>query len=340
MALLATSRTHGAGTLPLALGGEIPGLEIAYETWGNPSAERSNALLLCHGYTSNPHATGWWPDLIGPGKAIDTDRWFVVCSNMIGSAYGSTGPASAAPRSGKPYGPDFPHITLADMVDAQARLLGHLGIERLAAIVGYSFGGQLALQWATTRPRQARCVVAVACGIRSRNGPEAVAALERRFASVPGWNDGHYYHDDEARAAVHGALIALRLETLRAYGVERALRDRLPDPDTVRARLGEMAEQWAGEFDANSLIALRRAAVRFDARPMVACIEAPLLYVLSRSDALYPGDLAGSTMSLLGKAGVNASYFEIDSDYGHFAPAADWQRWEGPLREFLRRHAG
>ena len=136
MTLLATSTLFEDGALALELGGELPCLQVAYQTWGRLAPDAGNAVLICHGYTSNPNAALWWPGLIGPGKAIDTDRWFVVCANMLGSAYGSSGPPSVDPRSGRPYGPDFPDVTLVDMANAQERLLARLGVERLAAVIG------------------------------------------------------------------------------------------------------------------------------------------------------------------------------------------------------------
>jgi len=335
MTLLATSSVFHGGALPLALGGELPGLAVAYETWGTLAPAADNAVLVCHGYTSNPHAAGWWSGLVGPGKAIDTDRWFVVCANMLGSAYGTSGPPSLDPDRGRPYGPDFPEITLADMADAQDRLLAHLGVQRLAAVIGYSFGGQLTLQWATSRPRRVGRAVVVASGLRSRSGPEAVAALRQRFAALPGWNGGRYYDGAAHEAAVRGELERLRIETLRGYGVERWLRDTLEDGGAVAARLGEMASQWALEFDANALIALRKANVRFDATPLLGAIAAPVLYVLSRTDALYPPSLAEPTLARLRAAGVDAHYLELDSEYGHFAPSAQWRQWGPRLRRFL-----
>lgn len=338
MALLATSRIFRDGPLGLELGGELPQLEMAYETWGKLAPDAGNALLICHGYTSNPHAVGWWPGLLGPGKAIDTDRWFVICANMPGSAYGSIGPPSTDPRSGRPYGPDFPDITLADMATAQDRLLAHLGVHRLAAVIGYSFGGQLTLQWAASRPDRVGAAVVIASGLRSSSGPEAVTALQQRFAACAGWNGGHYLDGDGERS-VRESLRLLRLDTLRRYGVERHALDHLGGAAAAAARMKELASQWAREFDANSLIALRKANLRFDATPMVSAIHAPLLYVLSRTDVLYPPSIAPPTMSLLRGAGVAASYVEIDSEYGHFAPTADWRDWGGALADFLARHA-
>lgn len=341
MALLPTSEVFDGAALALQLGGELTHLEVAYEAWGTLSDNADNAILLCHGYTSNPNAIGWWSGLIGPGKALDTNRWYVVCCNMLGSAYGSSGPPSINPDTGDPYGPDFPQLTLADMANAQSRALRHLGIEHLAAIVGYSFGGQLALQWATAKPTRMNAVVVVASGLRSRNTAAAVSALQERFSACTGWNNGHYLDGgdgDEGERSIRAELHQLRLETLRGYGFERHTADRLKDDKEVAAQMNEVAAKWASEFDANSLITLRRANSRFDATPDVDKIEAPMLYVLSRTDALYPPKLAQPTLDLLHEAGKQAAYFEIDSDYGHFAPSADWKLWADELARFIEQH--
>jgi homoserine O-acetyltransferase len=338
MALLSTSKVFDGGAMALQLGGELGNLEVAYETYGTLADDAANAVLICHGYTSNPNAAGWWSGLIGPGKALDTDRWFMVCCNMLGSAYGSSGPASMNPDTGKPYGPDFPELTLADMAAAQDRMLRSLGIEQLAAIVGYSFGGQLALQWATASPTRMKCVAVVASGLRSRNDADSVSALEQRFATCAGWNGGHYLDGADNERDIRRELRDIRLATLRAYGFERHTSDRLKDDAQVAEQMHQVTSKWASEFDANSLITLRRANVRFDATPLLDNIRAPLLYVLSRTDSLYPPSLAQPAIDRLCEAGKDASYFEIDSDYGHFAPSADWRLWGEKLARFIEQH--
>ena len=173
--LLSTSTLFEVESFKLELGGSLARLTLAYETYGSLNAAGDNAILLCHGYTSNPHAAGdeagWWHNLIGPGKAMDTDRYFVICANMIGSAFGSTGPASTDPATGQPYGSHFPDITTSDMVAAQSLLLDHLGIGELAAVVGFSYGGYLTFQWAVSQPNRMRALVPVATWNRSRGGP-------------------------------------------------------------------------------------------------------------------------------------------------------------------------
>ena len=314
--LLPTSTVFESGPLDLERGGRLERLAVAYETWGRLDADGGNAILIAHGYTSNPHAAGpggWWEPLIGPGRAIDTDRWFVVCSNMIGSAYGSSGPVRGQP---------FPDIETGDMVAAQHRLLEHLGVGQLAAVVGFSYGGHLTFEWGSRHPERMRALVPVATGIASRMGEERALALEARFAGL----------DDPT-----GELERLRFETLERYGDLDWFSDRLGSREAGRRKVEALARKWAREFTPESLIVLARAAARFDARPRADAIRAPLLYVLSRSDVLFTPALAEPTLALLGPS---ASYFEIDSPYGHRAPSHDWAKWATPLAEFLATHAG
>lgn len=340
--LLDTSETFTVPEFPLELGGCLSPMTTAYETWGTLASGADNAILLCHGYTSSPHAAGdaegWWSPLIGPGKAIDTDHYFVICSNMIGSAYGSSGPASINPETGRPFGPDFPALSTADMVDAQRRLLAHLGVQNLAAVIGYSYGGHLAFAWGETHPDMMRALVVVASGIKGRAGISAVTALQERFSACEGWNGGHFYSSDPT-ASVRRELKAQRLETLRGYGLGESLHAKLGTQAAADRQLDRLAGEWSEAFDPNSLIALRRAIVEFDARPHASKIKAPVLYVLARSDALFPPDLAKPTMELLDDAGVTAQYHEIDSDFGHTAPSADWSKWGPELRIFLNHNA-
>ena len=338
--LLPTSELLFSDAMDLESGGRLEELEIAYETWGELNETGDNAVLVCHGYTNNQHAAGeggWFSGVIGPGRAVDTDRMFVVAANMLGSAYGSTGPASIDPASGAPYGLGFPDLTVGDMVKAQIRLLEYLGVRRLTAVIGNSYGGHLAFQWGTAHPEWVDRLVVVVSAIKGRGDSSTVDTLINRFETCSGWNGGHYYADERG-AGVFDEMIELRKETLRNYGYENKIRmDVGDDQDAIEAGLTALAEPWAEQFDANSLIVLRKAAVRFDARPNVAQLQAPVLYVLSRTDNLFPPSIAPATMALLADAGVEARYFEIDSDNGHRAPSIDGHLWAEELRAFMTR---
>lgn len=336
----ATEGLHTIRDFRLQSGTVLPEATIAYITQGRLAADGRNAILLTHGYTSShqfalggPGASeGSWGALVGPGKPIDTDRCFVVAANMLGSSYGSTGPGSPNPSKGRPYGPDFPDIALCDIVAQQHALLRHLGVTHLQAVVGPSFGGFQAFQWAVDYPEFADAVVPV---VTAPHPPPALGnGLEELigfFAKDPSWNNGHHY----GHVGVVGLMKKLRITTLKGYGLEADLAERFPEPEAREAEIERIAEAWARVFDPNSLIVLRKASMRFDVRPEFSRIRARVLYVLSRTDALFPPSLAEPVMRGLHDAGVRAEYAEIDSDRGHLASGLDAAKWADRLHKFL-----
>ncbi len=339
--LLPTSKTFTSADFPLA-GGGLPELVLAFETYGTLAADGNNAVLLCHGYTGHPHAGGdvggWFHKLIGPGKAIDTDQYFVVCSNMLGSPYGSSGPASIEPTTGQPYGPDFPKYSAADMIAAQHRLIDHLGIGQLKAVIGYSYGGHLTFLWGCTYPDRMRALVPFAGVIEWQATPADVEALSHRFAACPGWDGGRYYGRGK-ESGVYDMLLQIRIETLGNYGIRKHLEDTVADQVVREEIIMAQAKTWADAFDANSLIKLREAAIGSSAIPKAAAIEAPLMYVLSRTDGVIPVSLGPTTVEMLRDNGVDASFVEISSEYGHAGPMIDADLWSDALKDFLDRTA-
>jgi homoserine O-acetyltransferase/O-succinyltransferase len=326
----------------------MPEARIAYETYGRlappngPNGGR-NAVLITHGYTSGHHAAGRnpannnqpgsWDGLIGPGKAIDTDRLFVVASNMLGSSYGSTNAASINPQTGRPYGPDFPAIALSDIVRAQKALLDSLGIRHLVAVAGSSYGGYQAFQWAVAYPEFMDAIVPVnTAPWASANTDQQLADMRARLATDPDWNGGRYYGRGNECKRV---LTEIRVETLKRYGIEASLAPRYPDPAAREEAIRELAANWARNWDANSLLILRRALRGFDARPHFVGIKAKVLYVLCRTDALFPPKIAPGVMQALKEAGVEARYFEIDSELGHSSSGPEHAKWSPALREFM-----
>jgi len=322
-------------------GGEIlPEVTLAYVTRGKLAADGRNAVLITHGYTSGPRmiepgvasSEGAWTSLVGPGAPIDTDRYFVICSNMLGSSYGSTNAASLDPRTGKPYGSKFPHITVEDIVTAQMHMLKGLGVTHLRAVVGPSYGGFQAFQWGVTFPDFMDGIVPVVTSPKTA-GADRIGGLLKWFGSDPNWNGGDYYNT----GGVKQTLTAMRVDTLTRYGMANSLAARYPNKADADAELHRVAAAWADVFDANSLFILGRALETFDVSARFDRIKVPVLYVLSRTDALFPPSLAPGVMAGLKKAGVDATYFEIDSDHGHLASGADADKWAPALRTFMTK---
>lgn len=337
--LLPTSTTYARPDFELTTGETLPELTVAYETWGELAPGGDNAILLCHGYTNYPHAggdtQGWFHNLMGPGKAVDTDRYFVVCSNMLGSSYGTSGPQSIDPATGKPYGPDFPKFTTADMVAAQKCLIDHLGIEQLKAVMGYSYGGHLTFLWGATHPDRMRALVPVAGVIERATTKAQVEAIRDRFAGAcPGWNGGHY-HGREMESGVYDELVKQRMDRLRLYGVGKHLEDTVADAGEREQIIRQRAESWAHQFDANSLAILYEAGIGSAAD--AGRIKAPLLNVLSRTDSVVDVGLGQPTVDLLRGKGVDATFLEIDTEYGHAGPMIDAHKWRDELKAFLDR---
>jgi homoserine O-acetyltransferase len=319
----------------------MPEVEIAHETYGRLAAGGRNALLVTHGYTSSHHAAGrnpangnlpgWWDGLIGPGKAIDTDRLFVVSSNMLGSSFGSTNGASIDPATGRPYGADFPAITVRDIVEAQKRLLDSLGVRHLVAVAGPSYGGYQAFQWAAAYPGFMDAIVPVVTAPRSQNAEKSLAELQARLAADPEWHGGHYYGKGEAKTV----LTRLRVEMLKRNGIEAQLAGRYATAEAQEEAIRRLAADWAKTWDANSLVILRRGTIGFDTVEDFGRITAKVLYVLCRTDALFPPAIAPGVMKDLAAAGVEARYVEIDSELGHSASGPEHAKWSPALRAFL-----
>jgi homoserine O-acetyltransferase len=326
------------GDLTLRLGGTVRDARVAYVTRGVLAPDGGNAILMTHGYTSShayigaegPAASeGSWSYLVGPGRAIDTDRWFVVSSTMLGAAFGSTAPRSPNPATGRAYGPDFPPLTLPDIVAAQRRLVDALGVRCLHAVVGPSFGGFQAFTWGVEHPDDVKGLVAAVSGLTAP--AMDMDRLEARLATDPNWNGGHYYE----AGGILATMTAIREETLRGYGIEEELAPRFPDTAARDAEIRRQARAWAEAADGHSLLVLGRAMNRYDLRGEVGRIRAKVLYVLSRTDRLFPPSLADEVMPLLAAAGVQARYELLDSEHGHLASGSDAAKWAPALREFV-----
>ena len=271
--------------LRLDSGGEIRGLEIAYATYGKLNAKKSNTVLVCHALTMDQHAAathpltgkpGWWAQVIGPGRPLDTDRFFVICANVVGGCQGTTGPASIDPTTGQPYGLAFPVVTIADMVRAQAMLLDALGIEKLFTVIGGSMGGMQALQWTAAYPERVFSALAIACSTRHSAQNIAFHELGRQAVMAdPEWHNGRYA--DEGTRPHRGlavARMAAHITYLSDAALHRKFGRRMQDRELptfsfdadfqVESYLRYQGSSFVERFDANSYLYLTRAMDYFD----------------------------------------------------------------------------
>jgi homoserine O-acetyltransferase len=333
----AEAKTFDIKNFRLKSGVVMPEVRIAYLALGALSPKRDNVVLVTHGYTGGPQmispADGGWRELVGPGKPVDTERYFAICPNMLGSSYGSTNAASIDPTTGKPYGPRFPDITVSDIVATQRLLLNDFGVDKFVAVVGPSYGGYQAFQWAVDYPSAMRGIapVVTAPSVSRERSEERAANFRATLSKNPNWNGGDYYET----GGVFETLTDIRVATLRGYGIEARLKQSMSDPAAIEAAIRNEAMQWAKVFDANSLIILANALRGFDARSRFSTIKAKVLFMLSRTDRLFPPEIAPGVMTELKSAGVDADYFLLDSEYGHMAPGPDAQKWAPRLRAFL-----
>ena len=331
-------------------GGQLRRVTVAYETWGDLDAEASNAVLVCHALTGDSHAAGrsgpghptegWWAPLIGPGRALDTDRLFVVCVNVLGGCQGSTGPSSIDAATGSPYGSTFPVVSIRDMVRTQAAVADHLGIGRWLAVVGGSMGGMQALEWAVMYPDRVRGLAAMATTAAASAQQIALSSVQRSAIALdPNWRGGDYYAAAPGEGPHMGLAIA-RQSAQITYRTEQVFNERfgrkqldpLDDRFTLWQRfdvegyLDYHGAKLARRFDANSYLVINRAMDLHDVgrgrggmERALARITAPVLTLAIDSDTLYPPypqELIHETVSSLGG---DATHVQITSPDGHDA---------------------
>jgi homoserine O-acetyltransferase len=342
------------GPMQLELGGSLPGATVAYRTWGTLNEARDNAILVLHALTGDSQAAGdggWWSPLIGPGKALDTDRAFVICSNILGGCQGTTGPASLDPLTGRLYAMRFPLITIADMVMVQRRLVESLGITGLIAIGG-SIGGAQALEWATRHPDLVRASVPVA--VTAALGPQAVALNEagrRAIMADPDWRGGEYASDGVFPA--DGLAIARMIAMTQFHSTE-SMGNRFGRKPATRPSLypsfggtfdveGYIHYHGAAlvrRFDANSHLYLTRAMDLYDVyraggERWLDRIDAPMLLLGIRSDWLYPAAGVRELRDQVAAAGKQVEYYELDSPDGHDAFLKEWDMLTESIGPFI-----
>ncbi len=366
-------------------GRELPGVQVAYETYGTLAPQRDNVILVCHALSGDAHAAGfatvpagestrdgfaaedrdglggkrlgWWDGMIGPGKAFDTDRFFVVSTNLLGGCRGTTGPSSLDPLTERPYGPDFPVITVADMVRTERAFLTQLGIERLAAVAGGSLGGMQAFQWAVLFPDQVDAVVAIASTHALHPQGMAWNAIARdAIMRDPAWQGGRYYGTGRAPEAglglarMVGHVTYLSAEALRDKFSRRLqssgdIRYTITEPEfQVESYLRHQADTFVRRFDANTYLYTSRALTYFDlarqhgagslARALEGVSARTLLLAFS-SDWLYPPSASADIADALRGLGKPVEFEVIDAPYGHDCFLLEERRQTPIIRRFL-----
>ena len=348
-----------------ASGGQLPQLQIAYETYGELDARRANAVLVCHALSGHHHAagiredaperSGWWDNMIGPGRPIDTDRFFVVSSNNIGGCNGSSGPSSLNPDTGKPYGRDFPRTRVEDWVEGQRLLADHLEIDRFAAVVGGSIGGMQALLWARRHPQRVGAAVVIACPPRLTSQNIAFNEIARQaIIRDPNYAAGDYYDDEPPRQGLAVARMLGHVTYLSDADMERKFgraQRSAGDGDgkifQVESYLRYQGSKFSDRFDANTYLLMTRALDSFDPASyadgnLVAALapaQARFLVVSFRHDWRFPPERCRELVAALVAAGKLVSYAELDAPGGHDAFLLDDAHYHAAVRGFLRHQA-
>jgi homoserine O-acetyltransferase len=350
--------------LKLRSGAELPSYELAYETYGELNASRSNAVLVCHAlnashhvaghYAHKPEDIGWWDNLVGPGKPLDTRRFFVIGSNYLGSCFGSTGPASINPATGKPWGADFPVVTVEDWVDSQAQLANRLGIEKFAAVMGGSLGAMQALQWTLSFPDRVRHALVIAAAPRLSTQNIAFNEVARQaIMTDPDFHGGHYY--EKGVVPARGLRIARMLghitylsndAMMEKFG--RVLRRKGLGFDfdidfEIESYLRYQGDKFSTYFDANTYLRITKALDYFDPAAdfggdlakALARAKAAFLVVSFTSDWRFAPSRSREIVKALLDNRRIASYLEIDAPGGHDAFLLEDPRYHAALRAYF-----
>lgn len=352
----------GADSEMVLMSGEGLGpITLAYETYGKLNRDKSNAILVCHALSGDAHAAGvhegqdnpgWWNDMIGPGKAFDTDRYFVICSNVVGGCKGSTGPGSINPVTGRPYALDFPFITISDMVNAQKHLIDSLGIKQLLSVAGGSMGGMQTLQWVASYPDFIRSAIPVATTLK--HSPQQIAFNEVARQSImadPTWRDGNYYEYGQPERGLAVARMIGHITFMSDQSMEEKFSRRLKkgrlnfnfDPEfEVEGYLHYRGANFVKRFDANSYIYLTKALDYFDLSSGKLIqhgkrLNTRIMVISFKSDWLYPSSQSQAIVRLLKQRHVNATYCELNSTYGHDAFLVEIDEETTLIKHFLEK---
>ncbi|MEM1222199.1 MAG: homoserine O-acetyltransferase [Verrucomicrobiota bacterium] len=346
-------------------GGVIPELTLRYETYGRLNEEKSNAVLICHALTGNHHCAGvhsmderkqgWWNFMVGPGKPIDTTKYYVICSNVLGGCSGSSGPESINPATGKRYNLDFPKLTVRDMVKAQAMLLDYLLVEKLHAVIGGSMGGMQTLQWVIDYPDRVGRYIAMACC--ARHNAQAIAFNDtgrQAIISDPAWKGGDYAPDEPPAEGLSVARMMAHITYLSDAGLEARFGRKRRNKDQskehfevefeVESYLRYQGQSFVSRFDANTYLYLTKALDRFDLHgpdgsldQTLSVVQAPGLVVGFTSDWLYPPKGNREIVQSLLRLGKDATYAELEMDNGHDSFLLRAPQLHELIRQFLAR---
>lgn len=332
--------------LVLTSGKRFGPITLAYETYGNLNSERDNAILLLHALSGTAHAAGyhspndkypgWWDVYIGPGKPFDTDKYFVICSNVIGGCNGSTGPSSLNPRTGKEYGLEFPLVTIQDMVTAQWYLIRYLGIDKLLAVTGGSMGGMQALQWAISYPEMVQSVIAL--GTASSISAQGIAFNEVGRQAIymdPNWNNGNYYRTGQPKSGLALARMVGHITYLSESLMHERFGRKLQHSDllsfnfnsefVVESYLHHQGINFVTRFDANSYLYITKAIDYFDLKSdfggklsnAFEFVLSDFLVISFTSDWLYPSSKSREIVNALRSCGKNVIYTDVETEKGH-----------------------
>ena len=349
--------------LTLKSGERLGPVTIAYETYGTLNPEKSNAILICHALTGDAHAAGfhegdakpgWWDTMIGPGKPFDTERYFIICSNVLGSCKGSTGPSSVNPNTGQPYGLSFPVITIQDMVHTQKRLIDHLQIKKLLGVTGGSMGGMQCLAWAVLYPEMVHSVITIATNYRHTAQQIAFHEVGRQaIMSDPDWQDGNYY----GKSIPARGLALSRMIGHITYMSEKSMEEKFGRKLFSKERVGYdfsvdfevgsylryRGDSFVQRFDANSYLYITKALDYFDLTEeadlvtIFKDIQSKFLVISFTSDWLYPPHQSAEIVRALKVNDVDVSYIEINSSYGHDAFLVENAGQAHVIEHFLAR---
>lgn len=348
--------------ITLECGATLDAIDIAYETYGTLNANKSNAILICHAFSGDAHAAGvdaagrvgWWDSMIGPDRAFDTNKYFMICSNILGGCRGTTGPSSINPKTGRQYATDFPVITIKDMVAVQKILIDHLGIEKLLSVSGGSMGGMQVLQWVADYPERVLSVIPIATSLK--HSPQQIAFNEvarQAIISDPTWNGGHYYANGQperglALARMIGHITYMSDKSMEEKFSRQLKKERLGfsfDADfQVEGYLRYKGDKFVQRFDANSYLYITKAMDYFDLSdkdlfPPERRFAVKFLVISFQSDWLYPSYQSRDLVRLLKTRFVDVTYCEVPSTYGHDAFLLEIEEQEMLVKGFLARVA-